>query len=93
MGGARVAHSYSDYARGWMTREVGFDFWLGERFFSIPQCSDQCLGLPRDVKLLSMELTAHQYLVLRLRMVGAIPARPHLSSWDGAEFSTGTTSP
>jgi len=68
-----------------MTKDMGLDFWAW-RIFSTPQCPDWTL---RDVKLFSMKLTNHLHLVLRLRMLETLPALPHLSSWDGAEFSQG----
>jgi hypothetical protein len=34
-----------------------------------------------------MKLTTHLHLVLRLRMLGAIPPLPHMSAWRGAYLS------
>jgi hypothetical protein len=41
------------------------------------------------LKQLECEASTYLYLVLKLRMYGAIPLLPHVPSWHGARLSTG----
>jgi hypothetical protein len=72
---------YRDKATGWTSEESGFDVWQGYDIFLF---SRPTLRPTMGTEVSFPVGKAALYLVIKLRMCGAIFTLPHMSAWCSA---------